>query len=170
MEADHLLRRMHAHKRWANRRLFDAVAALPERDRRRAFSIGRGSAWATIVHLWGVDEAWIRTLAGEEDATIPGEGAVADPAALAAAWAETDGRWDALLAGLPGEDLDRMVFRSSTSTGGRRRGMPLADVLVHVCTHAQSTGAQLLNILRRLRVEPLPAISLTTLSRAEHAG
>ncbi|BAM04956.1 DinB family protein [Phycisphaera mikurensis] len=170
MTAVDWVRRMHAHKRWANRRLLEAVEDLPEKDRHRSFGIGHGSAWATVVHLWAVDAAWLETIGGREDAPVVKAGAVGSVEALEALWDVADERWVTLLAGLEPEDLDRPVWRTSAATGGRRRGMPLHDVLIHVCTHAQYTGSQCVNILRRLRVAELPRISMTTLSRAGFEG
>ena len=166
MTAAGLVQRMHAHKRWANRRLLDAVEELPERDRHRSFGIGHGSAWASIVHLWAVDAVWIETIHGREDAPLARTDAVGSPEALEALWDVADQRWVDLLDILDDGELSRPIWRISSSTGGRRRGMPLHDVLIHVCTHAQYTGGQLVNILRRLRVEELPRISLSTMSRA----
>ncbi len=166
MTAAGLVQRMHAHKRWANRRLLEAVEELPEKDRHRTFGIGHGSAWASIVHLWATDAVWLETIAGREDAPVARVDAVGSAEALEALWDVADQRWVDLLASLDDEDLSRPVWRTSSSTGGRRRGMPLHDVLIHVCTHAQYTGAQLVNILRRLRVAELPHISLSTMSRA----
>jgi uncharacterized damage-inducible protein DinB len=43
------------------------------------------------------------------------------------------------------------------------------DVLLHVCTHAQYTTAQAVNMLRQVGVEKLPDTMLITLARQEIA-
>ena len=163
MTAAGLVQRMHAHKRWANRRLLDAVEELPERDRHRSFGIGHGSAWASIVHLWRSTPCGSRrsTAARTRRSPAPMRWARPKPSNRRDV---ADQRWVDLLDILDDGELSRLIWRISSSTGGRRRGMPLHDVLIHVCTHAQCTGGQLVNILRRLRVEEPPRISLSTMS------
>ena len=165
MTALEMVSRMHVHKRWANRTLFDAVAELDEQQQRRDFAIGCGSAWATLVHLWAVDLTWIGTLRGREDVPLLTTAAVRSMEELDGAWASCDVQWIDFLAGLDEDDLERPVWRASAATHGQRQSMPMHDVLIHVCTHAQYTGAQCVNMLRRLRVDPLPHITFSSLSR-----
>jgi len=75
-------------------------------------------------------------------------------------------RWDRYLADLTPESLDEPVFRFVASTGqsiATRR----SDVLLHVCTHAQYTSAQVVNMLRQVGVEKLPETMLISLARME---
>ncbi|MEL7089517.1 MAG: DinB family protein, partial [Planctomycetota bacterium] len=129
-----------------------------------------GSIWATLVHLYGAEHAWIETLEGRVDAPVPGPDVFANLGQLADAWPGVHRRWWAFLDTVNIEELTRPVARRSVSTAGRTRQMPLHDVLIHVCTHAQYTGAQMTNMLRQSGVSDLgsAAISMTVLSRAEH--
>ncbi|QDT90437.1 DinB family protein [Gimesia algae] len=62
--------------------------------------------------------------------------------------------------------LDELVSKRSTSSGkGRVQQTRCVDILLHVCTHAQYTTAQVVNMLRQLGAEPLPATMLITLAR-----
>jgi uncharacterized damage-inducible protein DinB len=80
-------------------------------------------------------------------------------------------RWDAYLEELKPEALDELVYKWSTSFGqGRRYGTRRADVLMHVCTHAQYTAAQVLNMLRQLGVQEMPEVMLIALARQEGAA
>lgn len=80
----------------------------------------------------------------------------------------TAGRWDSYLQGLPEKELEDIVFKVSTSSGaGRRFGSRRADLLLHVCTHAQYTTAQVVNMFRQVGVAPLPDVMLITLARQE---
>ncbi len=45
-----------------------------------------------------------------------------------------------------------------------------SDVLLHVCTHASYTTAQVVNMMRQLGVSPLPEVMLIALARQEMAG
>jgi uncharacterized damage-inducible protein DinB len=57
------------------------------------------------------------------------------------------------------------VYRKSSS--GQRFGSRRSDVLLHVCTHAHYTAAQVVNMLRHLGVEKLPDTMLISLARQE---
>jgi uncharacterized damage-inducible protein DinB len=83
-------------------------------------------------------------------------------------WSELDRRWGAYFNSLTDVSLEEIVYKISTSSGlGKRHGTKRADVLLHLCTHAQYTMAQLVNMLRQLGVSPLPDVMLISLARQE---
>lgn len=64
--------------------------------------------------------------------------------------------------------LDDLINKRSTSSGkGRVHQTRCEDILLHVCTHAQYTTAQVINMLRQIGIEPLPATMLITLARTQ---
>ena len=179
MKASDLIRRLHQHRMWVNCRLLDAVRPLSESQRHQPFSIGQGSVWKTLTHLLAAEYVWLEALLGNESPLLPGdalgkqpgnqqaEGAMGSMDELIARWQEVDSRWNAYLTGLTDETLQDIVYKTSTSSGhGKRHGTRRADVLLHVCTHAQYTTAQLINMLRQLDRAPLPDVMLITLARS----
>lgn len=181
MTAVDLIRRLHHHRSWVNGNLLDAAAALTDGQLRAEFPIGQGSVWRSLVHLYAAEAVWLAALRGDERHVVPGDdpgglpgnqragGGVADLADLRARWAELDGRWADYLGGLSPAALDEVVHRHSVSLGVRlalRRG----DVLLHVCTHAHYTAAQMVNMLRQAGAGALPATMLIALARAEAGG
>lgn len=183
MPAAALIRRLHEHRMWSNARLLGAARALTDEQLRRAMPIGQGSVWATLTHLMGGDFQWLEALLGNEAPLMPGDlpdalpgnqrgqGAARSPDELATRWDAINARWNDYLASLNDESLDETVYKVSTSSGrGRRFGTTRRDILLHVCTHAQYTAAQLVNMLRRLGVAELPDVMLITLARDEAAA
>jgi uncharacterized damage-inducible protein DinB len=86
-------------------------------------------------------------------------------------WTEPDRRLKTYLGSLTDESLEEIIYKISTSSGlGKRHGTKRADVLLHLCTHAQYTTAQLVNMLRQLGVSPLPDVMLISLAREEAAA
>ncbi len=60
------------------------------------------------------------------------------------------------------------MYKKSTSSGlGKRWGARRADVLLHVCTHAHYTAAQVVNMLRQAGADKLPETMLISLARHE---
>ena len=178
MTASDLVRRLHRHRMWVNHRLLEAVRPLGEEQLRRPLPIGQGSAWRTLTHLIAAESNWLEALRGNEVSLFPGDapgklpgnqegdGAVASLDELTSMWRDLDRRWDEYLAGLTDGALDEIVFKVSTSSG-LRFGARRSDVLLHVCTHAQYTTAQLVNMLRQLGVDRLPDVMLISMARQE---
>lgn len=172
------IRRLHEHRIWVNRRLIEAVQRLTDDQIRQRLPIGQGSVWKTLIHMMAAEYVWLETLLGNESPTMPGdvpnrlpgnqegEGAIQTLVDLVDQWLELDARWDAYLESLTDESLNNTVFKISTSSGlGKRHGTKRSDILLHVCTHAQYTTAQLVNMLRQLGQSELPDVMLITMAR-----
>ena len=97
-----------------------------------------------------------------------GEGGFRSLAELREKWRELQGRWERYLAELKPEALEEPVYKVAFSAGQRMATKRL-DVLLHVCTHAQYTTAQVVNMLRHVGVQKLPETMLITLARQEGA-
>jgi uncharacterized damage-inducible protein DinB len=175
-----IIRRLHQHRNWVNAKLLTAARGLSEDALRRPMAIGQGSVWKSLAHLYAAEYVWLETLLGHEAPVAPGDlpnqlpgnqqGAnpIGSLDELCSRWRELDARWEAYLAALSDADLDGWVTKI-TSRGDRlstRRG----DVLIHLCTHAQYTTAQVINMLRQLGASPLPDPMLITLARQEPAA
>ena len=83
-------------------------------------------------------------------------------------WAALEQRWVGYLGSLAPESLQEIVYKKSTSFGlGKRFGTRRGDVLLHVCTHAHYTAAQVVNMLRQAGADKLPETMLISLARQE---
>jgi uncharacterized damage-inducible protein DinB len=165
---------------WVSAQLLDASEPLNSEQLCQPMAIGQGSVWRTLTHLLAGEYVWLEALCGNENPLMPGDvpgklpgnqegnGAIVSFDELRTRWRVLDERWTEYLANLTDQALDELVYKISTSSGfGNRHGTRRADVLLHVCTHAHYTTAQLVNMLRQLRVNPLPDVMLITLARNE---
>lgn len=163
------IRRLHAHRRWVNDNLRRRVVTLSDDQLDRPFEMGMGSLRATLNHLYAAEHIWLETLLGNPNAPKTTEISFPSLAELLSAWAAQEDRWDAYLRGLTLVDLDRPVTRA-TVWQGKAMSFTTArlDVLIHVCTHAQYTTAQAINMMRHVGVpaEALPESMMITMSRA----
>lgn len=182
MNARDLILRLHHHRMWVNHRLLNAVRLLSEEQLHQPFAIGQGSVWKTLTHLMAGECIWLEALLGNENPLMPGDlpgqlpgnqqgvDAMRSLDELENRWGELDRRWEAYLNSLSDESPEEIVYKISTSSGlGKRHGTKRADVLLHLCTHAQYTTAQLMNMLRQLGLSPLPDVMLISLARHEAA-
>jgi uncharacterized damage-inducible protein DinB len=178
MTAVELQQRLHQHRAWVNGNLLTASEGLTDEQLRTEYPIGQGSVWKSLVHMFAAEFVWLEALLGNEEFVVPGdlpgklpgnqqgEGGVTDFADLRRKWAALERRWSGYLAGLSAESLDEIVHRKSVSLGTRltlRRG----DLLVHVCSHAHYTAAQVVNMLRQAGTVKLPETMLISLARHE---
>lgn len=173
-----LIQRLHEHRVFVNRNLLDAAAAVSDEALRRSFPIGQGSLWQTLLHMYAAEWIWLRALQGDENPQLPGDlpgrtvgnqqgdGAIKSLAQLHEKWTALQSDWERYLANLTAPSLDDPVYKVAVSTG-QRIATRRSDVLLHVCTHAQYTTAQAVNILRHLDVQPLPETMLISFARGK---
>jgi len=162
-----VIRRLHEHRVWVNRRLRDAAARLTDAQLRQPFEIGRGSVWATLAHLYGAESNWLEALHGDENPPLLGPEAFDDLSQLDYEWDRLEERWSDYLDTLTPAQLAAPVRKRSSTVPGPALTTRVLDVVLHVATHAQYTTAQAANMLRRLGVPP-PDTMLITLARIQH--
>jgi uncharacterized damage-inducible protein DinB len=178
MNTVELIQRLHRHRAWVNGNLLTAAADLSDGQLRSPFAIGQGSIWKSLVHLYAAEYVWLEALLGNEEFIVPGDlpgklpgnqqgqGGVTDLTDLRLKWSELEKRWTGYLGSLSSAALEEVVYRKSASLG-TRFGTRRSDVLLHVCTHAHYTAAQVVNMLRQTGVEKLPETMLISLARHE---
>lgn len=176
-----LILRLHEHRRWVNQALLESVQMLSEAQRRQTFPIGQGSIWQSLLHLHAAEYVWLEALSGDETPVLPGDlpgelpgnqkgtGAVQSLSELKQNWAELEQRWIHYLELLTVESLEEVVTKRSTSNGRMQR-TKRSDILLHVCTHAQYTTAQVVNMLRQVGAQTLPDTMLISLARKQRAA
>ena len=175
--------RLHQHRLWSNDHLREACRSLSEKQLRQEHQIGQGTLWKTLCHMYAAEFVWLKALCGSAETLAPGDlpgklpgNQEGDDAArnllqLTGRWEELNGQWESYLAELTPAKLGETIYKkSSSSYQGQLIGASAMDVLMHVCTHAQYTTAQAMNMLRHLGVEKLPPVMLITLARKESVG
>lgn len=177
MHATDLIRRLHEHRCWVNQQLLRVAESLSEEQLHRRFEIGQGTIWLTLAHLYAAEYVWLQALHGDEDPVAPGDdpmklpgnqqgdNPIASMGELKTRWHELDGEWSQYLNQLSLDQIDP-VYKTSSLTG-KRSGTQRSDILLHVCTHAQYTTAQLMNMFRHVCVKDLPDPMLITLARQQ---
>ena len=177
MNAVQVIQRLHQHRAWVNRNLLTSAADLSDDQLRQTFAIGQGSLWKSLTHLYAAEYVWLEALLGNQEAVTPGDlpgqlpgnqagaGGISSLEDLRQKWLELELRWNDALSQLTEENLDEIVFRKSVAAGtfGSRR----ADILLHVCTHAHYTTAQIVNMFRQCGVQKFPDVMLIAMARQE---
>jgi uncharacterized damage-inducible protein DinB len=180
MDSVFAVRRMHEHRVWADRLIFEAASKLAEEGLHREFPIGQGSVWKSLCHMWGAETVWIGAVEGDESCVPPGDDPTKIPgnqlgldgmkslSELGSRWEELHGRWGNWLGNLTAEQLEKPVWRKSYLFNPPKRVQTgCYDVHLHVCLHAHWTAAQVVNMLRSLGVQPLPNVMHISMARQQ---
>jgi uncharacterized damage-inducible protein DinB len=119
--------------------------------------------------LLGNDDPLVQgDLPGKIPGNQEGERKITSLDELRQKWSALEHRWVEYLASLKPDALNELVYKKSTSSClGKRFGTRRGDVLLHVCTHAHYTAAQVVNMLRQAGVDKLPETMLISLARKE---
>ncbi|QDU32460.1 DinB family protein [Poriferisphaera corsica] len=177
MNTIQFIKRTFEHRCWANHQLLEVAKTLTSSQLTQTFLIGQGSALATLVHLYAAELVWLEALHGNKTALLPtadgapnsgapGSTPLNDLNQLIIDWQTLQTRWQQYIANLTEDQLDTMYVRTN-SRDGKDYDLPVADILIHVNTHANYTYAQLNNIYRQLDA-PVPYVNMSNLSRQQH--
>ena len=154
---------------WANRRLYDAVAALPANEIAAPRTGFFPSLLKTLNHLVVTDRIWLSRLTGIADAEVKtlDQVVAADFAALRAQRGALDARIQDVVDGLPlarfGEIL---VYKSMAGTPFET---PINLVLAHMFNHQTHHRGQAHGMLSGTAVPP-PSLDLILFVREEGAS
>ena len=154
---DHF-RQFAGYNRWANRRLYAAVAALPDSEYRKDRKGFFRSIHGTLNHILVGDRIWLHRLTGEGTPPNRLDAILYDDfAALRAARAAEDERIVVTV-----EGLDEAAFAKPlayTNRLGERFAEPLAPVLAHFLNHQTHHRGQAHDMLSQAGIEP-PSLDL----------
>jgi len=169
-----VISRMHQHRMWVMGNLIKACELLTEEQLKQPFEIGQGTVWKSLTHMHGAEYVWLEALRGNPKGLCPGdlagkltgnqegENPIRSIGELRERCSALDDEWTRYLETLTEEKLLETINRQSIQG---LMGTTARDVLLHVCTHAHFTSAQVINMLRRLGVSPLPDSMLITMAR-----
>lgn len=151
-----LIRGLYDYDRWANRRLFEAVASLPAGEADRA--IGAQFSFPTLlgmlVHILGALTIWLTRWQGSSPTAMLAPGEFPDLRELRHRWDEQDKKIQAFLAGLQDADLTRAVHYKNTQ--GQAFQLPLWQLMQHVANHSTHHRSEVATMLTMLGNSPAP--------------
>lgn len=149
------------HNHWANLRLLDACAALPLEQLDASTPGGYGSLLATLAHLAGAEERYVRAFTGEDSHATVLEHTGPDLATLRT-HLDASGRVFVEIA--EGMDEDRTLI---VRHRGEEQRMPATLFLTQAINHATEHRTQVASILTTLGIAP-PAMDGWTFAAEGH--
>lgn len=150
-------KRLAAYNRWANGRLYDACAALPEAEYKRDRGAFFRSIHGTLNHILVGDRIWLGRIQGRPHGIDSlDQELYPDLPSLRAARQEEDERIAQLVGGYGDADLDDVVRYDLISLPGETAATPLRLVLGHLFNHQTHHRGQAHDLLSQAGVAPPP--------------
>lgn len=147
------IRSLFEYNRWANRRFFEVIAALPDDQIMAHVESSFPSILYTFAHIVGAEWVWLRRWKGENPSTLPDWLVNASLEKLRTQLSEVESEREVFAGSLRDEDLQQVLdYRTLDGTAYRNR---LEDLLVHVVNHSTYHRGQLTTMLRQLGVRPV---------------
>jgi uncharacterized damage-inducible protein DinB len=153
---------------WANRRLYDACAALGEAERRAPRRAFFGSIHATLNHLLVGDRIWLGRIVEAPVSLRLDQILFDDFAELRAAREAEDKRLIEIVEGIDAARLDAPLHYANTR--GVPFTTPLRLVLGHIFNHQTHHRGQVHDMLSQTAVEPPELDLIIYIRQAELAG
>jgi uncharacterized damage-inducible protein DinB len=158
-----------AYNEWANRRLYDAAAGVPDEDYRADRGAFFGSLHGTLNHILVGDRIWMHRFTGTGDSPQHLDGILyEDFAALRTARQAEDARIIAYIARLSEADFDGLV-RYRTLRDPTEIEQPLVPLLLHFFNHQTHHRGQAHCLLTGLKGEA-PSFDLLIFQRQTGIG
>jgi uncharacterized damage-inducible protein DinB len=143
---------------WANRRLYDACAALSEAEYMKPRAAFFGSIHGTLNHLLVGDRIWIARIQHKPNPKITLDQVLyGDFVALRVARQAEDDHLINLVGGIAERSLDQPLAYANTK--GQRQQTPLRLVLAHLFNHQTHHRGQAHGLLSQTAVAP-PTLDL----------
>jgi uncharacterized damage-inducible protein DinB len=143
---------LYAFDRWAEARLLDACRLLPPDRYAAEPAPGWSSPRASVAHVVGATELWLRRFLGQPATGFLPESDLATPDAAERVSIASHDAYDAFLAALSPDRLAApFTYRNIK---GQENTLPLWAALRHVVNHATYHRGQAASKLKLLGVEP----------------
>ncbi|HXQ28233.1 MAG TPA: DinB family protein [Gemmatimonadales bacterium] len=138
---------------WANRRMFDALAALPTEQYRQDLKSSFGNIHGTLAHLVGAEKVWFARWQGQQPTALLKGDDVGSLQELRAMWEELDAERRQYLGGLTDALLGSTVVVRPTG-GGKEYLHTLQQTIQHTVDHSSYHRGQIVTQLRQLGIKP----------------
>ena len=145
---------------WANERLYDTCAKLPDGERRRDRKAFFGSIHNTLNHLLVVDRLWIGRMEGAEPGIKSLDQVLYDAFdALRAARRKEDERLIGFVDGIPENRLETTVSYRRMSEPRTPQTKPIHVLLITLFNHQTHHRGQVHTMLSQAGIDP-PALDI----------
>jgi uncharacterized damage-inducible protein DinB len=151
MTTDEVLE-LFAYNAWASRKIFDAVATLPDEQYQRDLKSSHGGIHGTLAHIVWAEHLWLNRWLRQPNPAVPQGKDLRGLDAVRARWEEVEAERGAFLAQLGDGQLNE-TRSVKPSTGGEYLHT-FSQMFHHTVDHSSYHRGQVVTMLRQLGVVP----------------
>lgn len=149
-----MVRALFDYTRWANRRLFDLVAALPAAEAER--EIGTQFSFPTLkgmlAHILAAEVIWLARWNGDSPTALLSDKDFPDLASLRTRWDAEEEKMQGFLSSISEEDLSRETHYRTTE--GKPFHLPLWVLMQHLANHGTHHRSEVATMLTMVEGSP----------------
>ena len=158
-----VLTQLSAYNVWTNGLLLDVINGLPEEKQKQEVPSSFKSLYTTLLHMYNAESIWWQRMKLQERINIPGETFKGDLKELGNLLLYQNRQWNEWITTANPHQLEH-VFHYQNSKKEQFK-QPIYQMLIHVFNHGTYHRGQLVNILRQLGVDKVPATDFIVWSR-----
>jgi uncharacterized damage-inducible protein DinB len=158
-----ILTQLSAYNIWANQLLLDAINQLPEEKQKQELPSSFNSLYATILHMLDAENIWWQRMKLQERITRPSENFSGDMKEAGNTLLNQNRQWDGWINNASEHQLQHVFHYQNTKKEQFKQ--PIYQMLLHMLNHGTYHRGQLVNMLRQLGVEKVPATDFIVWSR-----
>jgi uncharacterized damage-inducible protein DinB len=137
---------------WANNRLFEAAAQLPNDQYHQDLKAGHGGIHGTLTHIVGAQKVWLARWTGSQDTSLLHGKDVATLLDLISLWENVSSETAAFLSGMNDEKLQEIFV--ITTTAGKQFQHTFQQMLQHLVNHSSTHRGQVTAMMRQFGIQP----------------
>jgi uncharacterized damage-inducible protein DinB len=137
---------------WANHRILDVIGRLSPEEFTKVVAGGHGSVRNTMVHVLSTEWGWLSRCGGHTRGTKLDASDYPTVESLKKDWNKVENYMRDFLSDLKDEDLNTIIEYSGKE--GKKRSMPLGELLHHSIIHGAHHRGQVAVLLRELGYAP----------------
>lgn len=148
---------------WANQLLLDTITALPEEKQMAEVPSSFHSLYQTVLHLWDAESIWWQRIKLQERIARPSEQKTYTMKEVKEGLLNQNRQWNEWISNAQEHMLQhKFMYQNSKRESFKQ---PVYQVLLHLFNHGTYHRGQLVNMLRQLGIEKIPATDFIVWTR-----
>jgi uncharacterized damage-inducible protein DinB len=160
-----LLKQYAAYNIWASQKIIDVILAMPEEKQLTEIPSSFNSLCNTVLHMWDAESIWWQRLKLQVNIIRPGKDFKGTMQDATSGLIQQSRQWEEWISNASELAIEH-VFQYQTLDGTQYK-QPTWQMLHHVFNHGTYHRGQLINMLRQLGLEKLPATDFIIWARGK---
>ncbi len=158
-----LLKQYATYNIWASLKIIDIILSLPEEKQMAELPSSYNSLYKTVLHIWDAESIWWQRMKLQERIDVPSQNFKGTMQELVNGLMQQSKKWEEWITTASDLSIEH-VFQYQTLAKEQFK-QPTWQMLLHVFNHGTYHRGQLINMLRQLGLEKLPATDFIVWSR-----